>query len=310
MDCNSFEDKSIKVKAVENFSYNQVLFPSGPDYYRVKCQYVEEKWVIWCESKRSRQQWEGTFNEQSDIRPLNVQIPMEVIIFSAIANQDAGKDSGSASTAADVSTRSKCIIDLIKGDDNDMELQLTVQLVPFWNPHFLFRLTEIQLKNEDLLESKIRDAQEEIVRLIRQMKKQQQLSCLALNSTNTVDSYFQWSASSFIANDIFEVEKSIITVRSAGLYSIFVAVPSSSNSRVVATLIVNEKIETGVTQSTSYGSYSSKQPTRGHYIHEVRALNAGSEIKVQCCNVSGNGSVSEAHFFIHQTSSTYLFWRL
>jgi hypothetical protein len=60
----------------------QVLYPSGCDYYRVKSQYVKEKWVIviWCENKPSHQHWEGSFNEESKVCPSDVQIPMEDIM--------------------------------------------------------------------------------------------------------------------------------------------------------------------------------------------------------------------------------------
>jgi hypothetical protein len=318
MKSNASEDKSKKAKSIrsfEDFSYDQVHFPSTSDPFRVKCQYLKEKWVIWCENKRSHQQWEGVFKEKSEICPSDVQIPMEIIMSSlsaALANQDDGKGTESSATAAGMSGASilsNSIIDLIKGDDNHMELQLTVQFGPFWSPEFVFKLSTIHLDRVDLLEAQIRDAQEEIVRLNKQLKERDTLGYLSLKSAASAGAgqYFQWLTPLLITDDKFEVGNGFITVKSPGVFVFhFVSTFNSQTGGLFATLEVDNQQIGSATHNvaqTYHQSFGTQYVPmiQAHHIHAISKVNAGSIVKVKH---HSSGTPSETNFFIYQISST------
>jgi len=139
-----------------SFEFNQVHFPSqGSDIYRVKVNSLTEGVLFWVESKKSKQQWQCTVTNIADCGPSGV--PEEAILAfleRALSNVSDGIDESKLDVNEPTTD--------LPNDGGEVALVLKLSMGGIWRPEFVFALLPVGLEKVDVLEAKVRDAQEEI----------------------------------------------------------------------------------------------------------------------------------------------------
>jgi hypothetical protein len=174
-----------------------------------------------------------------------------------------------------------------------------------WNPEYVFSLLPVGLEKVDVLDSQMRDIQEECGQLrahVAELLEASRCKDVAFLSVSSVAACAQnqivtWNAeapreitaSHFALSD----DNKQVTIRVAGVYQVQVrlAVTNSGNSYHTVVLKVNDEDVAGCIQSDANGYQNTPQ------LFEMMRLQASDVLQVQCGANSGSLTVATANRF-------------
>jgi hypothetical protein len=263
-----------KAKAIEEFSLNYVVFPSLPDTgFRVSHQMNpdEGSHEIRCENRTTHQQWQAAVKDISDIAPEDLKIPFPVILnyfYQALVNNNNDEKSETESSKSAAASSANCSIDM-ENCNGGINLVLTVEITEFWCPEFTFNLLPVGLDRTDLLESQLRDAQEEIIKLkkshkeilrlakeeVNQLRAQSQTAYLSVGCNEAIanNNMMTWKAPErrIINDKFFSVSDSCIDILQAGIYAVHCKCYATNGGSL--SLLLNGTEISVVAQYNAYG---------------------------------------------------------
>ena len=190
--------------------------------------------------------------------------------------------------------------------DGEVNFSLTLNLHGVWNPQFHFPLLPVGLKKTDILESKVKDLQEENALLreeVDTLKDSERRNCLcqaymSLSSSiaTSNNNMISWndeprdiSVSHFnLSDDCTEV-----AIEVTGVYQVQVrlAVSNSANGNQSMFLMVNSVNLAGCTQSNNNGYQNTPQ------LFEILRLRKGDILGVKCFANNNSLAVALANRF-------------
>mmetsp|Transcript_22082 Transcript_22082/g.49089 ORF Transcript_22082/g.49089 Transcript_22082/m.49089 type:complete len:304 (+) Transcript_22082:61-972(+) len=275
-----------------SFEFNKVKFPSQPsDVFRASVSSASEAVVLWVESKKSKQQWQASITKISDVGPVGVP-EGAVLAFLKKALELLSEQEEDAKTSADDPQ-----VDLDQAD-GEMVLTLTLSMGGIWKPEFVFALLPVGLEKVDMLEAKVRDAQEEIESLRAQLAAGSAPAYLSISSATACGSQqmVAWDAAApvVIPASHFELsaDKKQVTVLKEGLYQVNVRLAGTNYSNTQSLgLQVNAVEVAQCTQSDANGHQNSPQ------LHELMILKANDTLQVRCGADGHSQAVAEANRF-------------
>ncbi|KAJ1427783.1 hypothetical protein B484DRAFT_450172 [Ochromonadaceae sp. CCMP2298] len=275
-----------------SFEFNKVKFPSQPsDVFRASVSSASEAVVLWVESKKSKQQWQASITKISDVGPVGVP-EGAVLAFLKKALELLSEQEEDAKTSADDPQ-----VDLDQAD-GEMVLTLTLSMGGIWKPEFVFALLPVGLEKVDMLEAKVRDAQEEIESLRAQLAAGSAPAYLSISSATACanQQMVTWDAAAPVAITAshFELsaDKKQVTVLKEGLYQVNVRLAGTNYSNTQSLgLQVNAVEVAQCTQSDANGHQNSPQ------LHELMILKANDTLQVRCGADGHSQAVAEANRF-------------
>ena len=167
--------------------------------------------------------------------------------------------------------------------DGEMVLTLTLSMGGIWKPEYAFVLLPVGLEKVDMLEAKVRDAQEEIEHLREQLAAP---AFLSISSTIACANggFVAWNVPLEIATSHYTLstDHTQVSVLKEGVYQVHVrlAVTNNGNTQSLG-LQLNGKEVAQCTQSDGNNHQNTPQ------IHEVMRLKAKDALRVRC-GANGN----------------------
>mmetsp|Transcript_1755 Transcript_1755/g.3607 ORF Transcript_1755/g.3607 Transcript_1755/m.3607 type:complete len:304 (+) Transcript_1755:55-966(+) len=278
-----------------SFEFTKVKFPSQPfDVFRATVSSTSEGVLVWVESKKSKQQWQATFKKISDVGPAGVpEGAVLAFLKKALELVSEEDEEDEAKTNQDDPQ-----VDLDQAD-GEMVLTLVLSVMGgIWKPEFVFALLPVGLEKVDMLEAKVRDAQEEIESLRAQLAAGSAPAYLSISSATACanQQMVTWDAAAPVAITAshFELsaDKKQVTVLKEGLYQVNVRLAGTNYSNTQSLgLQVNAVEVAQCTQSDANGHQNSPQ------LHELMILKANDTLQVRCGANSNSLAVANANRF-------------
>jgi len=164
--------------------------------------------------------------------------------------------------------------------DGEMVLTLTLSLGGVWKPEFVFTLLPVGLEKVDVLEAKLRDAQDEIELLRAQVEAAKQIFFFSATPTAscTPGQHVVWSTPTELGTTHFaqSEDKKQVRILVAGVYQV--------NVRLGATNTTNGA-QLGLQKNGADYANCSHSDTNGHYasfqISELMRLAVGDTLQVR-----------------------------
>lgn len=190
------------------------------------------------------------------------------------------------------------MVDLIHSD-GEMVLTLTLSMGGIWRPEYVFMLLPVGLEKVDMLEAKMRDAQEEIESLRTQLAlKTAPPAFLSLSSTAICanGSIVVWNANApqqiECANLRLSPDRTQLTVLQEGVYQVYVrlAGTNSGNTQSLGLQLNGQEIAQ-CTQSDANGHQNTPQ------LLEIMRLKANDVLQVRCGANSNSLAVANGNRF-------------
>eukprot|EP01031_Cornospumella_fuschlensis_P031745 gene31745-38370_t len=170
MDANQ-EIKKAKLPGGQNdrkacsLEFSSIRFPAQKkDTFRATLTTVNEGVLIWVENKKTKQQWQTTVTDMAQCGPAG--FPEDAVIaFMKEALDLAAEGETKEADGKPLATCSDCpSVDFEIGGE-EVTLTLTISIGRVWKPEFVFSLLPVALDKINVLEAKLRDAQEELEHL-------------------------------------------------------------------------------------------------------------------------------------------------
>lgn len=189
-------------------------------------------------------------------------------------------------------------VDLM-ASEGEMVLTLTLSMGGIWRPEYVFTLLPVGLEKVDMLEAKMRDAQEEIESLRKQLtEKITAPAFLTISSTVACgqQQMVTWNAPSpkLIPEShfILSADQKQVTIKRAGIYQVYVRLAgcNASNSQSLG-LQVNGVEVAQCTQSDANNHQNTPQ------LLEIMRLNESDVLQVRCGASSNSLGVANGNRF-------------
>ncbi|CAN0225852.1 unnamed protein product, partial [Ectocarpus fasciculatus] len=263
------------------YEFSAITFPThGASLFRATLRSVEEGVQVWVECKKTKQQWQATVTSVADCGPAGV--PEEAIIqFLKVIS--SGSKVGSDDPVVDF---------LAEGGEHSLVLTLSVNGV--WKPEFVFPMLPVGLDKMDILEAKLRDAQEEIVQLREKTPDFLTLTSRTACGHQQIVVWEQLTSREIPPVFCLSEDKRQVTIMKAGVYQIHVRLAERSNANGAHLgLQLNGDDIAQCTQSDGSGHQNTPQIT------EILELAEGACLQVRCgANSSSLGIVNANRFSI------------
>mmetsp|Transcript_1756 Transcript_1756/g.3609 ORF Transcript_1756/g.3609 Transcript_1756/m.3609 type:complete len:304 (+) Transcript_1756:55-966(+) len=278
-----------------SFEFTKVKFPSQPfDVFRATVSSTSEGVLVWVESKKSKQQWQATFKKISDVGPAGVpEGAVLAFLKKALELVSEEDEEDEAKTNQDDPQ-----VDLDQAD-GEMVLTLVLSVMGgIWKPEFVFALLPVGLEKVDMLEAKVRDAQEEIESLRAQLAAGSAPAYLSISSATACGSQqmVAWDAAApvVIPASHFELsaDKQRVTVLKDGVYQVYVRLSGTNNTNGQALGLQVNGVEVAQCTQSDNGSHQNTPQ-----IHEWMSLKANDTLQVRCGANSNSLAVANANRF-------------
>jgi hypothetical protein len=182
--------------------------------------------------------------------------------------------------------------------DGEMVLTLTLSMGGIWKPEFVFALLPVGLEKVDMLEAKVRDAQEEIESLRAQLAGRSAPAHLSISSSTACGNQqmVAWNAAApvVITASHFELsaDKKQVSVLQDGVYLIDVRLAGTNNGNGNSLgIMVNAVVVAQCVQSDATNHQNTAQ------IHELIRLKANDTLQVRCGAASNSLASATANRF-------------
>lgn len=261
------------------YEFNRICFASQADFFRATVSSVAEGVLIWLESKKTKQQWQATITNVGECGPSGV--PEEAVVaflkkaFELILDSDENLET----------ERDDPKVDFIL-EEEDIYLMLTLSMGGVWKPEFVFNLLPVGLDKIDILEAKLRDAQDEIEALkieLNEKSDKSEISFLSLSSITSCPNQqmVQWNGTvpRVITAETYSVstDNRQVTVLKRGVYQVQIRLSGTSNTNTAHMgLQVNGADIAQCIQSDGNNHQNSPQ------IFEILRLNVNDILQVRC----------------------------
>lgn len=207
-----------------NYEFGAIRFPKQKtDSFRVAITSTTEGAVIWMESRKTKQQWQASIETFSEFGPTG--IPDEAVLAFFTRSLEL------ASTESREMERDDPTIEL-NLEQGEAILTLTLSMGGIWRPNYSFSLLPVGLEKVDVLEAKLRDAQDEIAALKMGFK----IPVLSVNSGVAVASeqVISWSVAAprIVTASHFRMnaDNKEVTILKKALYQINIQVGTTNAS--------------------------------------------------------------------------------
>eukprot|EP01031_Cornospumella_fuschlensis_P031747 gene31747-38373_t len=273
-----------------SLEFSSIRFPAQKkDTFRATLTTVNEGVLIWVENKKTKQQWQTTVTDIAQCGPAG--FPEDAVIafmkkaFELAAEGDETKEAEGKPAA----TSSDCpSVDFEIGGE-EVTLTLTISIGGVWKPEFVFsQFLPVALDKIDVLEAKLRDAQEELEHLRAAQPKVPFLS-LASKTDCADQQMVQWDDDEHLRAPrdgfVISADNRQITVVHAGVYQITVRLAGRnvSNTGTNDTRLLLNNVEIASCQQCDFGNnpYSSPSVNTVH-MQEILRIPANGVLQVRC----------------------------
>jgi hypothetical protein len=210
----------------------------------------------------------------------------------AVENDVESEDDTESKTNADEPT-----IDFLT-DDNEVALVLTLSVNGIWKPEFYFAMLPVGLEKIDVMEAKLRDAQEEIAAMrIQLADRDKKVVFLSLTSNIACgqNDFIDWNETfGDIPASHFDLsaDRKLVEIMKAGVYQVQVRLAGTNNRNTsFLSLDLNGVSFAQCTQSDANNHQNTPQIT------EFMRLAADDTLQVKC-GANGNSlNVAQANRF-------------
>lgn len=168
-------------------------------------------------------------------------------------------------------------------EGGEVLLVLTLSMYGVWRPKFTFTLLPVGLDKIDVLEAKLRDAQEEIVALKKALSSEHDKEVVFMSLSTSLACGFggpvQWNVQNDFNAAYFSLnpDETAVTVRMEGTYVIQIRVGQINNSNGHSMILLRNGTDIAhCFQSDGHGYHNTAQ------IYEIVRLAAGDTLLVKC----------------------------
>eukprot|EP01031_Cornospumella_fuschlensis_P039391 gene39392-47950_t len=272
-----------------SLEFNSIRFPAQKkDTFRATLTTVNEGVLIWVENKKTKQQWQTTVTDMAQCGPAG--FPEDAVIaFMEEAFELAAEGETKEAVGKPLATSSDCpSVDFEIGGE-EVTLTLTISFGRAWKPKFVFSLLPVALDKIDVLEAKLRDAQEELEHLRAGHPKVAFLS-LASKTACGPDDIVQWDDDEHLRAPcdgfVISADNRQITVVHAGIYQVNVRLAGSNRSSYYfnnTCLLLNDVEVASCDHSFCTGGYKGGGTTYGTaQLQEILRIPPNGVLQVRC----------------------------
>ncbi|OWZ07967.1 hypothetical protein PHMEG_00019565 [Phytophthora megakarya] len=223
--------------------------------YRYLISLKSEKVNIWLEDRNSKKQWQSGFLSKDDyVTAANTFVDASAADYVSCFQQ-------CLNSSLDDADESQRKLHALQGEKLQLEMSIKLRLLrSVRNVNYTFKLNPVAVEKIDILESKLKDQQEELERLHDQIGKNPIF--LYAESATWDSSKLKWNT--FTSEDFLLTEdRTSITVLVPGLYAIAVLVnhvPTTDSAWISL-----QKNGSQVQSATAGGSYNSYNEGYGYH---------------------------------------------